>query len=334
MVKETDLYPPVKAYLQGQGYDVKAEVGAADLVALRGAEAPVIVELKTRFSLALFHQGVERLALADLVYLAVPRGQGRGFGKALTANIALCRRLGLGLLTVRLRDGFVEAHCDPGPYRPRVSKPKQQRLLREFSRRVGDPNTGGATRIGHTGAQGARPTPAAHAAVRLTRARAVTARGRELGHVGDARQHGPGGAVDGQHAVGRAVGVALTSIPKLQVLVVAPAQHVAVLAQGAAVLRAEGEGHDAAAGRAARPGVGRARVGRAGIDGAGVGRARVRATVRSGVQAGVARARAAAAASEEKGGGEAAEQRTVDDHVHTQSAPGTATRDPQETLAQ
>lgn len=148
MVKETDLYPPVKAYLEGQGYEVKAEIGAADLVAMRAGEDPVIVELKTRFSLALFHQGVERLALAELVYLAVPRGQGRGFQKALKANVALCRRLGLGLLTVRLRDGFVEAHCDPGPYAPRVSKPKRQRLLREFSRRVGDPNTGGATRVG------------------------------------------------------------------------------------------------------------------------------------------------------------------------------------------
>lgn len=147
MVKETELYPPVKAYLEGQGYEVKAEVGAADLVAVRADEDPVIVELKTRFSLALFHQGVERLALADFVYLAVPRGQGRGFGKALKANTALCRRLGLGLLTVRLRDGFVEAHCDPGPYAPRISKPKRQRLLREFSRRVGDPNTGGATRV-------------------------------------------------------------------------------------------------------------------------------------------------------------------------------------------
>ena len=122
MVRETDLYPPIKAFLEGQGYTVKAEVGAADLVALRGAEEPVIVELKTRFSLALFHQGVERLALSDLVYLAVPRGAGRGFAKALTANTALCRRLGLGLLTVRLSDGFVEAHCDPGPYRPRIAK--------------------------------------------------------------------------------------------------------------------------------------------------------------------------------------------------------------------
>ncbi|WP_071672849.1 DUF2161 domain-containing phosphodiesterase [Nioella nitratireducens] len=147
MVKETELYGPVKAYLEGQGYEVKAEVGAADLVAVRENEEPVIVELKTRFSLALFHQAVARQGLTDLVYVAVPRGTGRGFLKALKENTALCRRLGLGLITVRLRDGFVEAHCDPGPYAPRISKPKRQRLLREFSRRVGDPNTGGATRV-------------------------------------------------------------------------------------------------------------------------------------------------------------------------------------------
>ncbi len=147
MVKETELYPPVRDYLIGQGYEVKSEIGAADVVAMRAGEEPVIVELKTRFSLALFHQAVARLSLADLVYIAVPRGTGRPFQKSLMENTKLCRRLGIGLLTVRLRDGFVEAHCDPGPYEPRISKPKRQRLLREFSRRVGDPNEGGATRV-------------------------------------------------------------------------------------------------------------------------------------------------------------------------------------------
>lgn len=143
MVKETDLYPAVKAYLEGQGYEVKAEVGAADIVAIREAGAPVIVELKTRFSLALFHQGIARLAVSDAVYLAVPRGGGRAFRRALADNVKLARRLGLGLLTVRLVDGLVEAHCDPGPYAPRRSKPRQARLLREFARRQGDPNLGG-----------------------------------------------------------------------------------------------------------------------------------------------------------------------------------------------
>ncbi|RMA43883.1 DUF2161 domain-containing phosphodiesterase [Rhodophyticola porphyridii] len=143
MVKETDLYPPVKAFLEAQGYDVKAEIAGADVVARRADEDPVIVELKARFSLALFHQGVARLAVSDVVYLAVPRGTGRAFHKALAENVKLARRLGLGLMTVRLTDGLVEVHCDPGPYAPRISKPRKARLLREFARRSGDPNRGG-----------------------------------------------------------------------------------------------------------------------------------------------------------------------------------------------
>ncbi|MEO1330406.1 MAG: DUF2161 family putative PD-(D/E)XK-type phosphodiesterase [Pseudomonadota bacterium] len=144
--RETDLYAPLKRLLEGQGYAVKGEVGPADLVALRGSEAPLIVELKTRFSLALVHQAIERQALSDTVYVATPRGSGRAFQTALARNLRLCRRLGLGLITVRLSDGFVEIHCDPAPYRPRPSKPKKDRLLREFARRVGDPNAGGSSR--------------------------------------------------------------------------------------------------------------------------------------------------------------------------------------------
>jgi hypothetical protein len=80
--RETDLYGPVKAYLEGQGFEVKAEVGAADVVACRPEEDPLIVELKTGFSLTLFHQAVQRQAVSEAVYLAVPRGRGRGFAKS------------------------------------------------------------------------------------------------------------------------------------------------------------------------------------------------------------------------------------------------------------
>ena len=143
---ETELYGPIKALLTGQGYEVKDEVGAADLVACRGDEPPVIVEFKTGFSLSLFHQGIERQSVTDHVYVAVPRGEGPRWAKALKNNAALCRRLGLGLITVRLRDGFVEVHLDPAPYRPRKVAKKKERMLREFARRVGDPNQGGTTR--------------------------------------------------------------------------------------------------------------------------------------------------------------------------------------------
>ncbi len=147
-IAETELYFPVKTLLEGQGYEVKGEIGDADVMGCRGDDDPVIVELKTGFSLALFHQGVERLKVTDLVYIAVPRQTGKAFRKSLSDNIALCRRLGLGLILVRLRDGFSEVLCDPSPYRPVKSKTRKQRLLREFQRRVGDPNAGGSTRRG------------------------------------------------------------------------------------------------------------------------------------------------------------------------------------------
>ncbi len=44
-LRETDLYPPIKAFLEGQGYGVKAEVGTCDVFAVRGDEDQVIVEL-------------------------------------------------------------------------------------------------------------------------------------------------------------------------------------------------------------------------------------------------------------------------------------------------
>lgn len=145
-IRETELYPPVKALLAAQGYEVKGEVAGADLVACRGAEPPVIVELKTGFRLSLFHQAVARQAVSDAVYVAVPRGTGRKFARALKENTALARRLGIGVITVRLSDGLVEVHCDPAPYRPRPSVPRRQRLLREFARRTGDPTQGGLAR--------------------------------------------------------------------------------------------------------------------------------------------------------------------------------------------
>lgn len=145
-IRETELYEPIKRMLEGQGYVVKSEIGAADVAAVHGEEDPVIVELKTAFSLSLFHQAIDRQALTDSVYIAVPRGTGRAFLKSLKSNRKLCRRLGLGLITVRMKDGLVELHEDPAPYKPRPSKTKKTRLLKEFAKRVGDPNEGGSTR--------------------------------------------------------------------------------------------------------------------------------------------------------------------------------------------
>lgn len=141
-MRETDLYPPVKAFLEAQGYEVKGEIGPADVVGLRGDDM-VVVELKRGFSLALFHQGIARLSVCDCVYVAVARGRGRPWLKSLRENVKLARRLGLGLMSVRLEGGTVEVHCDPGPYAPRKVARRVRAMLGEFERREGDPNLGG-----------------------------------------------------------------------------------------------------------------------------------------------------------------------------------------------
>jgi hypothetical protein len=144
-MREAELYPDLKAYLEGQGYVVKAEIGACDLMARRGDEPAVVVEMKTSFSLALVMQGVARQAMFEDVYLAVPVTE-KGWKLRYKDIVALCRRLGLGLLAVRVGQG-VEAHLDPAPYVPRRATARAGRLLREFERRVGDPNTGGTTGV-------------------------------------------------------------------------------------------------------------------------------------------------------------------------------------------
>ena len=142
-VSETELYAPVKAWLEDRGFEVKAEVGAADVVARRGEDDPVIVELKTGFSLTLLQQAVARQQVSDWVYVAVPRWAGKSGWRTFKGNVGLCKRLGIGVLSVRLEDGHVQAHCDPVEYRPRKSKPRRGALLKEFDRRRGDPNEGG-----------------------------------------------------------------------------------------------------------------------------------------------------------------------------------------------
>lgn len=159
---EAELYAPVKRFLEEQGYAVKGEVRGCDVLAVRGAdEPPVVVELKLRFTLALVLQAVDRLAVTDLVYLALPADSpaaGRGRGTLSPAHPGvrrLCRRLGLGLLALHpgpaaaeAGDGGsarVEVVLDPLPCRgvPRRNKARTALLLREHARRQGDPTPGG-----------------------------------------------------------------------------------------------------------------------------------------------------------------------------------------------
>ena len=153
MFDETDLYPPVKAFLEAQGYTVKAEINSCDVVGQNQDGSVVIVELKKGFNLDLLIQGVERLSLTDDVYLAAgfsgPIAKGSIWHKRRRGVEKVCKRLGLGLMMVRLyskREPKVEVLLDPAPYRPRKNTRHIARLKKEFAMRVSDPNSGGSSR--------------------------------------------------------------------------------------------------------------------------------------------------------------------------------------------
>ena len=143
-MKESDLYPPLKRFLESQRYEVKGEVQDCDALAVRGMETPIVVELKRALNLDVVLQAVERLALTPKVYIGIPN-QCKCLHRRRRRVVKLLRMLGLGLLVIDLdrETGNVEVLLDPGEYRPRKSKHRQERLLGEFMMRVGDPNLGG-----------------------------------------------------------------------------------------------------------------------------------------------------------------------------------------------
>lgn len=149
---ESDLYMPLKRAFEAQGFAVFGEVNACDLVARRGDEL-LIVEMKCSFNLELVFQGLERQRATETVYLAF-EAPARYDKKRWMGMKRLCRRLGLGLIVVRMQrkkaggqhDGVPDVLLDPAPYKPRIDSKRRKLILNEIGRRSGDYNVGGSTR--------------------------------------------------------------------------------------------------------------------------------------------------------------------------------------------
>nr|WP_232278786.1 DUF2161 family putative PD-(D/E)XK-type phosphodiesterase [Paenibacillus sp. 481] len=150
--KETELYAPVKAFFEKSGYEVRAEVRHCDLVAIHPEQpeaGPIVVEMKSTFNLTLVLQALERLKVSTQVYVAVEKKSGSR-GHRPTALIDLCKRLGLGYITVtfyKRKPPLVEVVCEPSEAQTgrKPIKTRAARLAREFAGRSGDYNVGGST---------------------------------------------------------------------------------------------------------------------------------------------------------------------------------------------
>ena len=145
---ETDLYPPVKRFLEGLGLEVKGEVRGCDLVALSGGEPELVVigEMKQTFTLELVLQAVDRTPACDEIWLAVAASK-KGRGREGDPRVKrLCKLLGFGLLAVAT-GGRIDVIVEPAPWTPRRDGKRRSRIVDEFRRRRGDPVTGGSTRL-------------------------------------------------------------------------------------------------------------------------------------------------------------------------------------------
>lgn len=143
---ETELFHPLKTYLERKGYTVYAEVNNCDIAAVKGNDL-VLVELKNNFSLKLVLQGLERQELGNSVYIAAAVRDGKRI-KQKKQILKLLKRLGLGFILVRLHPGReeIEVLLNPGNSnsKPAINTKKRNALFKEIGGRYRDFNTGGS----------------------------------------------------------------------------------------------------------------------------------------------------------------------------------------------
>ena len=115
-IKESDLFPAVKEWLEERGYEVYSEVkckgnsGRADVVGKSG-NLITVVEMKISVSLALIEQAFRWKRLANYVYVAIPKPQ-----KGVHWFAArMLRREGIGILFIdcKSREPWAYANCEP-----------------------------------------------------------------------------------------------------------------------------------------------------------------------------------------------------------------------------
>jgi len=145
--KETDLYEPIRAFLEEEGYQVQAEVKDCDIAAVKDGQL-VIVELKKAFNLKLVYQGLERQSLTEQVFVAIPRPKKGQREKAWKDMLKLLKRLELGLLTVALDSPLhtVDVVLEPSDSISWKNRKKREKVQAELEQRQVDGNVGGMTR--------------------------------------------------------------------------------------------------------------------------------------------------------------------------------------------
>ena len=143
-MKETELYAPVKKLFLSQGFDVKGEVKDIDVIAYH-QDVMIGVELKTKVSLKLIYQAIDRQKVLDQVYIAIPK-DAIYQSKSLYRNFThLLKRLEIGLIIVN--GDSAEVIIEAVPFDRNLSRSRYKKrktmLDKELRLRKNNKNVGG-----------------------------------------------------------------------------------------------------------------------------------------------------------------------------------------------
>ena len=143
-MEEKDLFLPIKSLLENQGFMIKGEVNDIDILAVKD-DFMLAVELKTKISLKLIYQAIERFKICEKVYLGVPIEAIKSHQKNMKSLILLLKRLGIGLIVIKKAQA--EVYLDALEYDVKKSKErnKQKKIkaLNEFKLRENTKVLGG-----------------------------------------------------------------------------------------------------------------------------------------------------------------------------------------------
>jgi len=155
-LRECDLGPPVREFLEAQGWSVRSEVSGCDITASRENEL-VVVELKKAFGIDVLLQAAERQKISDGVYVGLPAlgvfAKSPRWDRRRRGIENLLKRLEIGLILVTFPANDPDAppsveivfHPVAAP-KPRQHPKKRAAIVREIAGRSADYNTGGVTK--------------------------------------------------------------------------------------------------------------------------------------------------------------------------------------------
>ena len=141
---ESNMYEPIRQMLNGLGFIVRGEVKNCDIAAIKEGEIWV-VEMKLSANLTLIYQAMERKAITDYVFIAIPRPK-----NSRSKNFVLLKRiiskLELGLILVSLDSPVPLAEIVIQPICGKRTNPKKTESVRKEILGRSPDTTGGATK--------------------------------------------------------------------------------------------------------------------------------------------------------------------------------------------